>query len=244
MKTALVKSKTDWKKLKSGFGDVKLTPEHPEADIWHITRGMVRQGLKPEYDQIKETKVELDQGNIMKVNQEIKDRYHFAKLALFNCRLLHALETEPHKSAVKDLIEGMAQLNGMDETPSLLHQATFLQFGYVCLVWLWEAAKHSKLDDALLSEFEKVAPQFELNFPEKTQISGKRHIKNWRAVIRLIRNAISHGRVIATEKTFEFSDHDEKTESQPTTLTISWEDLGKISETVMHSLNRVIYPTQ
>ena len=47
MKAALVKSKTDWKKLKSGFGDVKLTREHPEADIRHITRGLVRQGLKP-----------------------------------------------------------------------------------------------------------------------------------------------------------------------------------------------------
>lgn len=47
MKAALVKSKTDWKKLKSGFGDVTLTREHPEADIRHITRGLVRQGLKP-----------------------------------------------------------------------------------------------------------------------------------------------------------------------------------------------------
>ena len=27
--------------------DIKLTPEHPEADVKHIVRGILRQGLKP-----------------------------------------------------------------------------------------------------------------------------------------------------------------------------------------------------
>lgn len=27
--------------------DIKLTPEHPEADVKHIVRGIVRRGLKP-----------------------------------------------------------------------------------------------------------------------------------------------------------------------------------------------------
>ena len=27
--------------------DIKLTPEHPEADVKHIVRGIVRKGLKP-----------------------------------------------------------------------------------------------------------------------------------------------------------------------------------------------------
>ncbi|HXF78431.1 MAG TPA: BrnA antitoxin family protein [Usitatibacter sp.] len=26
---------------------IKVTPEHPEADVRHIVRGIVRQGLKP-----------------------------------------------------------------------------------------------------------------------------------------------------------------------------------------------------
>ena len=46
-KSTSMKSKTDWERLKSGVDDIKLTPEHPEADIRHIVRGIVRQGLKP-----------------------------------------------------------------------------------------------------------------------------------------------------------------------------------------------------
>ena len=42
-----MKSKTDWARLKSGASDVTPTPEHPEADIKHIVRGLVRKGLKP-----------------------------------------------------------------------------------------------------------------------------------------------------------------------------------------------------
>ena len=46
-KSTSMKSKTDWARLKSGAGDVKPTPENPEADIKHIVRGLVRKGLKP-----------------------------------------------------------------------------------------------------------------------------------------------------------------------------------------------------
>ena len=41
-------SKTDWTRIRSlKDKDIKLTAEHPEADIKHIVRGIVRQGLKP-----------------------------------------------------------------------------------------------------------------------------------------------------------------------------------------------------
>lgn len=43
-----MKSKTDWALLKSGTGDVKPMPDHPEADVKHIVRGLVRKGLKPQ----------------------------------------------------------------------------------------------------------------------------------------------------------------------------------------------------
>ena len=42
-----MKSKTDWARLKSGVGAARPTPEHPEAEIKHIVRGLVRKGLKP-----------------------------------------------------------------------------------------------------------------------------------------------------------------------------------------------------
>lgn len=41
-----MESKTDWARLKSGAGEVIPAPEHPEADVKHIVRGLVRKGLK------------------------------------------------------------------------------------------------------------------------------------------------------------------------------------------------------
>ena len=41
------KSKTDWARLKSSTTPGAPTNEHPEADIRHIVRGVVRRGLQP-----------------------------------------------------------------------------------------------------------------------------------------------------------------------------------------------------
>ena len=40
-----MKSKTDWGKLKAG--SPAPLPDHPEAEIKHIVRGVVRRGLQP-----------------------------------------------------------------------------------------------------------------------------------------------------------------------------------------------------
>lgn len=41
-------SKTDWARLKTMKDeDIDLTPDHPEADIAHIRKGIVRHGLRP-----------------------------------------------------------------------------------------------------------------------------------------------------------------------------------------------------
>ncbi len=41
-------SKTDWKRVKAMKDrDIRLTPEHPELDLKHIARVIVRKGLKP-----------------------------------------------------------------------------------------------------------------------------------------------------------------------------------------------------
>ena len=42
-----MKSKTDWAKLKKGSGAGGPSEEHPEADVSHIVRGVVRRGLAP-----------------------------------------------------------------------------------------------------------------------------------------------------------------------------------------------------
>lgn len=46
-KSTSIKSKTDWARLKARAKPAGPTTEHPEADIRHIVRGVVRRGLKP-----------------------------------------------------------------------------------------------------------------------------------------------------------------------------------------------------
>ena len=41
-------SKTDWRRVRAmRERDVRVSDEHPEADLKHIVRGIVRQGLRP-----------------------------------------------------------------------------------------------------------------------------------------------------------------------------------------------------
>jgi uncharacterized protein (DUF4415 family) len=42
-----LKSKTDWSRLRSPQARGLPTEEHPEAEVKHIVRGIVRKGLKP-----------------------------------------------------------------------------------------------------------------------------------------------------------------------------------------------------
>ena len=42
-----MKSNTDWTRLKAKDKPATPTEEHPEADIRHIVRGVVRRGLQP-----------------------------------------------------------------------------------------------------------------------------------------------------------------------------------------------------
>lgn len=42
-----MKSKTDWGRLRSGHGAITPTSDHPEAEVRHVVRGLVRKGLKP-----------------------------------------------------------------------------------------------------------------------------------------------------------------------------------------------------
>ena len=41
-------SETDWRRVRAQRDeDILLTPEHPEADLKHVVRAIVRQGLVP-----------------------------------------------------------------------------------------------------------------------------------------------------------------------------------------------------
>ena len=42
-----MKSKTDWARLESKKAAPSVSDDHPEADVRHIVRGIVRRGLQP-----------------------------------------------------------------------------------------------------------------------------------------------------------------------------------------------------
>ena len=42
-----MKSKTDWERLQNSATKAEPSKEHPEADVEHIVRGIVRKGLEP-----------------------------------------------------------------------------------------------------------------------------------------------------------------------------------------------------
>src|SRR5437867_387869 len=47
-KSSSTRSKTEWSRLRAMRDkDIKLAAEHPEADVKHIVRGIVRRGLEP-----------------------------------------------------------------------------------------------------------------------------------------------------------------------------------------------------
>jgi uncharacterized protein (DUF4415 family) len=46
-KSTSPKSRTDWPRLEARAKPASPTTEHPEADIRHIVRGVVRRGLQP-----------------------------------------------------------------------------------------------------------------------------------------------------------------------------------------------------
>lgn len=175
-----------------------------------------------------------------------KERYHIAKLALFNIRLLHRIQISSN-SEVRVLVEGEASKNGFNASPPLLHQATYLQFAYICLVWLLESAKQEGLENALLAELPNAIATLsqDVTLPSPNRVQGCRVLSDWAAVLRLLRNALSHGRVEATEKEFIFSDQNtrgQNAEPTPTFLTITWAELGVISEACIHALTPSLWP--
>jgi hypothetical protein len=182
----------------------------------------------------------------MSLTQEnARERYHVAKLALFNVRLLSTMQ-HSHSEEVRRIIESEIKRNGFGSSPSLNHQGTFISFAYICLVWLWESTKVAKLENELLEEFEKTVGCFDVSLPSAEKICGPRPLKDWCAVLRLVRNALSHGKVEIKDGHFVFSDqnvHGKNREDGPTSLALTWAELGGLSETCIHALTPVLWPS-
>jgi hypothetical protein len=170
-----------------------------------------------------------------------KERYHIAKLALFNVRLMDTLQNAG--TPVAEIVAKESVENGMNEVPSLLHQGTFLQFSYTCLVWLWESAKIEGIECKLLDQLPVVAERLNLQLPK--DLEGERRVQDWKSVIRLVRNALGHGRVEISDTQFIFADQNtygKNKEQNPTKLRLTWEEIAKLSEAIIHSLTPILWP--
>jgi len=170
--------------------------------------------------------------------QKAKDAFHVAKLALFNVRLLHDFESVSGQSEEIDrIIKSRSSYDNVAFPVSLMHQGTFLPFAYICMVWLWEIAKAEDNSDVIICEAQK---KFDFSSVIKSA-NGPRTIKMPAHVIRLVRNAISHARVTTEDSCFSFSDIGGK-EKTPTTIRLTWSELGQLSEAILFAINAWLYP--
>ncbi len=168
---------------------------------------------------------------------EARDAFHVAKLALTNIRLLHDIQQARDTSCeVADLVKARLKMDQLRPPVSLLHQASFLQFAYVCLVWLWERSKADHVEDEVVR---RAKNRFEFASAIGT-VTGPRDVSSAKDVLRLMRNAISHARVRTEDNTFVFEDGSIR--EGFTSLSLTWSELGEVSEAVLFAVNDILCP--
>ena len=166
-----------------------------------------------------------------------KQAFHFAKLALFNVRLLWDIEqARSREDVIHRLVSDRIREDSIGEPVSLLHQATFLQFAYISLVWLWERGEKAEVQHEVVKHLSGL-----FNFDKAVKLYGPRPLNGPRDILRLLRNAISHGHVVATESAFIFRDIG-RGEDEFSAVRLSWVDLGDLSECMLAAWNRVLWP--
>jgi len=167
-----------------------------------------------------------------------KEAFHFSKLALFQVRLLNDLEhMRGNNKALQKAIERCAEGNNLTLPVPLFNQSTFLSFAYIALVWLREHA--ARMEDQDFAD--RVAERYQFDDLEAV---GERDVQTPEQYLRLVRNAISHGRVDVDDNHFILSDINPRRENAPTSVKLTWEQLGKLSEAALFATNDFIYPEQ
>jgi hypothetical protein len=173
-------------------------------------------------------------------SQAAVEAHHVVKLALMTVRLLDDIEQiRGTGHAIEEIIAARVRDDAVREPVSLLHQATFLQFGYVSLVWLRESVRAHlprEAQEAAEDSFKR-----RLSSVPIPKGNGPRTIDSWSAVVRLVRNAISHARVETDEQHFTFTDHDKRNEHGPTSITMTWGLLGQMSEAYLWAVQDVLF---
>lgn len=93
----------------------------------------------------------------------------------------------------------------------------------------------------MLEQLAVTVDEMGLSIEKDLQVDGEREVSDWNNVIRLIRNAISHGRMEFEQEQVICSDKS-RNECHQTEIRLTWESLAKLSESVLHALSPILWP--
>ncbi|MBF0284138.1 MAG: hypothetical protein HQL51_06730 [Magnetococcales bacterium] len=179
----------------------------------------------------------------MNSTPSIEDSFHIAKLMLFNVRLLNDFKHKRGNKVVNDTILARARNDNIELPIHLIHQGTFLSIS-LALVWLLEHIRRENISDRIIKRMEELKTNKETVFSEIQikKIQGERDEKSLSVVLRLIRNAVSHGKATFSDKIILFSDIDtRKKETEETVLELSWKSVGLLIELMIAAVNEHLY---
>ena len=181
--------------------------------------------------------------------QKLKDAFVVAKLSYFNISLLSEIQDLRKTNEELDaLIDQVRKDIGLDKIDSLVNQAPFLEHAYICLVWLREVVMetsgkvHRKEQHDFVNSTILPSVQSRFDFSDISKLNGPRKLSNNGDKLILIRNGISHSKVEITETEYLISDQNDKKESSPTTVKMSWPTLGQLCDAFLFAVNDYLYP--
>lgn len=169
---------------------------------------------------------------------DLKEKFHFAKLSLFNMRLLSDIQNS-NQQVIDSLISKRALEDNLKQPVPVLHQASFLSNAYINLVWLWETMKSENKEQKIIDYVDK---KFKLD--EKiaiVKIGKNRNLTTCNHYLRLIRNSISHGNVDIDDDYFFFADKNPRDSDNFAEIKMTWSTLGELSDLVLFAVNNYLY---
>lgn len=162
-----------------------------------------------------------------------------ASLCRLNMIVLNALQKEKNQHEnLNKIFNQCCQEIGFNSNVPLLHQGAFLSYAYTCLVWLWE--KGVKLNKGNIDT--EILERIDFDFNEIIKICGPRLLDTRETKLRLLRNAISHGKVDIHGDVFIFEDQNlyRGGEREPTRVKLSWTSLGNLCDSILDVFNDIL----
>lgn len=169
-----------------------------------------------------------------------KERFHIVRLAEFNAMVLTSVQNDAdtnQSGACRQILVECARQNGheLDNIPDTKNQSLFFAMAYLSLVWLRASLEDDEVKRALSSPKMK-------GVWDCVKTGGPRDVSSEWQKLRLIRNALSHGKVsIDDEFVFCFWDQNIRCERSATFLKIVSYGLGNLSNKFYYAVSDVIY---